>query len=184
MYKDLPLMDIDFGVSQLSGNKGLLISLLCKFNQEYTNAPQKLSRLVEQEDLASAKVFVHTVKGVSGNLGMKALAQISKELEMLYREGNTDAELQSTFIDILGKTIAFNESLADEATSSGAMSANDNESSEKLIGLLKQNAFISKDVLDELLATIDLPASDKEALYQAIDDLEYPTALKLMGVDV
>ena len=73
--------DTQFAINQFSGNKFLLVQILEKFIKEYQYFDTLITEQLQQEDLQSVKKQLHTLKGVSGNLGMKALHQASKNFE-------------------------------------------------------------------------------------------------------
>jgi len=77
MDQSTTVVDIDFGMSQLSGNKKLLFTLLGKFTDEYRSLDADLQAHVAKGDFNKAYSIVHTLKGVTGNLGLFALHNAS-----------------------------------------------------------------------------------------------------------
>ena len=57
-------------LERLGGNEALLERLLVKFHDTYGNSTQNLHLLLESSDLEEAYRLVHSIKGVSANLGI------------------------------------------------------------------------------------------------------------------
>ncbi|RGY95642.1 Hpt domain-containing protein [Clostridium sp. AM58-1XD] len=71
-------------LERFMGNKNLLIKFLKKFLAD--NNFQALSEALEADDYEKALVASHTLKGVSGNLGLAPLFQYSSEIVTAIRE--------------------------------------------------------------------------------------------------
>lgn len=186
MEQQLEIINLEFGLSQLSGNRSLLIKLFGKFSMEYQGLPEKLVEMNAQENMSAYKQAVHTIKGVSGNLGLNALHQAAKGLESAVISGeNIDSSYQH-FNAILAETLAQIKLLSAEPESetneTQSQSSGKNGLNE-LIGMLKRNQFIPPDELAELLTQCDVSESIKQDLSSAISDLDYPLALSLLAQD-
>jgi len=83
------VLDLKFGLSQLSGNKTLLLTLLNKFSDEYRSLDDDLQAFMRNEQFDDAYSLIHTLKGVTGNLGLFALHQRSKYIESAVRNEQT-----------------------------------------------------------------------------------------------
>ena len=92
MNQSTTVLDIDFGMSQLSGNRELLFKLLRKFANEYRTLDADLQALVAKHAFNDAYSLVHTLKGVTGNLGLFALHEASKPIESGFRNEQQVAE--------------------------------------------------------------------------------------------
>jgi HPt (histidine-containing phosphotransfer) domain-containing protein len=61
-----------------------------QFGEQYAFAHEEVRRLLEAGDAEQARVYAHTMKGVSANLGMDSLSAVSKELEAAIVASGTD----------------------------------------------------------------------------------------------
>ncbi|WP_459901939.1 hybrid sensor histidine kinase/response regulator [Desulfobaculum senezii] len=83
-------VDVVKALGALGGKVGLLRSLLMQFGEQYAFAHEEVRRLLEAGDAEQARVYAHTMKGVSANLGMDSLSAVSKELEAAIVASGTD----------------------------------------------------------------------------------------------
>ena len=184
------VLDVEFGISQLSGNKGLLLTLLRKFVDEYRQTQQKLSALIEASAWEDARVLVHTLKGVAGNLGCVALHASCKALEGDIKEQQRLPANFPHFVDILNETIATIDALSSEQQLSDAAASvqqvqpeqQDSEASKTaILSALQANEFIPPEKLDEWLNQISDDAGAKSAIQEAVDELDYGIAIDLVN---
>lgn len=82
------------GLSHLGGNEKLYVKILCELYDNYKDL--KLENL----DDKSLKIELHTIKGLSGNIGATYLQEIAKELET-----TLDRELFSDFYKELNRVL-------------------------------------------------------------------------------
>lgn len=75
-----PLFHADACLRRVAGNRALLVKLLNKFFTERMNSVEEI-RMCLPEDRAGAIQLAHTLRGVTGNLGMERLADTFTELE-------------------------------------------------------------------------------------------------------
>lgn len=177
---DLNIFDAQFAVNQFSGNQSLLVKILGKFIQQYAHFDTLLTEHLLQDDLNAAKQQVHTIKGVSGNLGMKALHQACKELEADLANPEKGLTLEE-FLSIFKQTLISVQNYStenDTEESPAPPSAKDDKTT--LIAALKRNEFISESKMHHYSQSLDLSPDKLNELKQAIDDLDYPTAILLL----
>lgn len=177
MNDEKTIIDLKFGVAQLSGNQELLITLLVKFQTQYADLADKLDMLFAQGDMTTAKGYIHTLKGVTGNLGLNALHRVAKRLETSLSLESDHRSALSEFNSVLTETLVEIASLAQQS--------NSNESTAKdglsqLKDSLIRNEYISPDKLGNYLSQSEFSASVKNEISQAIEELDYPTALTLL----
>jgi PAS domain S-box-containing protein len=92
---DASILDAEYALNLVSGKKELLNTLLLKFllqlDGEFSDIPKRLS----QND-PSAAALIHALKGVSGNLGARALSSQCARIDTLFKEGKSipDEEVQ------------------------------------------------------------------------------------------
>lgn len=169
-------IDLDFGLSQLSGNRDLLIKMFDRFCSDYAPFAGELQALADSGSTQELRMKVHTIKGVAGNLGFRALHTASKTLENEIKQPNGQLQtLLQQFIVTLNETVAEIDRIK-----SGADAPANNDGLNELKRLLEENEFISSDRLNELLSGSDLPEQSKMQISQSINDLDYPAALALL----
>lgn len=83
-------VDIDAGLARFMNNENLYMKFLNKFIDEPTY--QKLKDSVEAGDVPEAFRQAHTLKGVSANLSLTAIASSSEKLTELLRNKETATE--------------------------------------------------------------------------------------------
>jgi HPt (histidine-containing phosphotransfer) domain-containing protein len=93
----LPGIDMDAGLKVVMGNRGLFRKLLQEFSQDYKSSAAVLRQSLEDGDLKEAGRLVHTLKGVSANIGARELHEAAKALEHGIR--NAAGDLQPWEVD-------------------------------------------------------------------------------------
>ena len=97
-------IDFDQTVKRFMGNTGLYAKFLTKFLDDDTFG--KIAPAFEKNDFDEALATSHTLKGVSGNLGMTRLYKACSDTVALIRAGEQDkakqsfAELKSAYDEI------------------------------------------------------------------------------------
>ncbi len=84
---DLPGIDRRAGLNRLGGNLKGYKRLLLKFYDNQSRAGADIRSALESGDIDKTIKLVHTLKGVSGNIGAETLHQTAKQLESLLKEG-------------------------------------------------------------------------------------------------
>ncbi|WP_299073524.1 Hpt domain-containing protein [uncultured Paraglaciecola sp.] len=79
---ELRIFDSQFAINQFSGNRSILVNILEKFILQYQDFESLMAQHVQQSDIETVKRQVHDLKGVSSNLGLIALNQACKDLEV------------------------------------------------------------------------------------------------------
>jgi HPt (histidine-containing phosphotransfer) domain-containing protein len=83
-------IDIEAGLTRLSGNRTLFKKLLIEFGDRYTHTGEKIRQAMETGDLESARRIVHTIKGMAGNLAAESVFEAAGKLEKAIRDKHTD----------------------------------------------------------------------------------------------
>ena len=181
MDQSATIIDIDFGISQLSGNKTLLLTLLNKFSDEYRSLDDSLQILMAQGEFDNAYSLLHTIKGVSGNLGLFALHEASKPIEACIRNEKRLPDNYADFISLLNDTLSAIASLSNSVSEPETSIEEDNaiaqHAHDQLMSALKASEFISQSALDEWLEALNLPSDERQVIESAIDELEYDVAI-------
>ncbi len=80
-------INMEEGISRLGGNRRLYRDLLSKFSDNHRQFVGVLKAKWEAGDLDEARRMVHTLKGLSGSLGMSDLHHCSRQLEESIKDG-------------------------------------------------------------------------------------------------
>lgn len=183
MDQSAAVLDIDFGMSQLSGNKTLLLTLLNKFSDEYRSLNDDLQAFVQQGEFDQAYSLVHTLKGVTGNLGLFALHHASKPVENSIRNEHKLPDDYSRFVEIMDETLASIESLASQPVDEPPTQGTDAlaiQAKAQMMTALKASEFIAQDRLDDWLDNLGLAPQTRQSLEDAVDELDYEHAIELL----
>ena len=70
-------LDVEDGLERVSGNMKLYRSLLGQFVAQQADAVFAVRAGLECQDFALVERLVHTLKGVSGNLGAKTISRLA-----------------------------------------------------------------------------------------------------------
>ncbi|DAB31021.1 MAG TPA: hypothetical protein CFH84_00830 [Sulfurimonas sp. UBA12504] len=95
------ILDIEYALNIVNSNKELLHKILSKFLIELENEFASLPTLLSQND-PSAASLIHALKGVSGNIGAKALESICN---LIYNNYKKDSIVSKESIDALQSAI-------------------------------------------------------------------------------
>lgn len=172
--------DVQFATNQFSGNQLLLQEILKKFIQQYIHFDTLLVEYFQQQNISAVKQDIHTVKGVSGNLGMKALHKACKELEMSLVNPLTERELEN-FLQIFRQTLTLIQNFTEENVAEDpSETATKLDCKTELVAALKRNEFISESKMQSYSESLDLSSDKLDDLKQAIDSLDYLSAIALL----
>jgi len=83
---DMPGVSVSVGLSRLDNNKTLYLDLLGKFQRDYKNAVQQIKDALNSNVHESAQRLVHSIKGVSGNIGALNVQKAAADLETAIRD--------------------------------------------------------------------------------------------------
>jgi len=79
--------DVQAGLERLGGKNAVYKRLLLEFQRDYAHVVEDLRQLLDADDWEHAKRHVHTVKGVSGNIGATDVHDAAVELERSLKAG-------------------------------------------------------------------------------------------------
>ena len=88
-------LDVEDGLRRVSGNMKLYLSLLGQFVAQQADAVFAVRAGLECQDFALVERLVHTLKGVSGNLGAKTISRLAAELEGSLKKNRSVGSLES-----------------------------------------------------------------------------------------
>jgi two-component system, sensor histidine kinase and response regulator len=185
--------DVADGLNRVAGNMKLYRSLLGQFVDQQADTVSAVRASLAREDFASAERLMHTLKGVSGNLGAKALSGLAAELERSLRDRNARS-LEAGLSGIASELARLMEAIRN-FLAAGAADVPPRTSvldSAETVGLLKQLKQMLADddgaALDYLLQARDrvggvISEADLDTLQKAVGDFDFTTALDcLTGV--
>ncbi|GAC33674.1 Hpt domain-containing protein [Paraglaciecola polaris] len=186
MNQDPVIFDVDFALRQFSGNESLLVKMLGKFTEQYSSIEQSLVSDIRLQNFDAVGQQVHTIKGVSGNLGMTALHQASRDFEAHIKSEAPDSVDCTSYVAVLKQTLTAIDQYANASAESNNASANDAtgagnpQGKQELLTALKRNEFITPSKLDQYIRDCALDSAGQTALRSAIDDLDYSAAIALL----
>lgn len=85
-FPEIEGVDFQDGMLRLGQNKTLYLKLLKMFIKEHQYSVDDIKQKLAAGDIKGAKLKAHTLKGVSANLGAKALSVIASRLERQFKE--------------------------------------------------------------------------------------------------
>ncbi|WP_045210742.1 PAS domain S-box protein [Desulfonatronovibrio magnus] len=192
LHADCPVLNIEFAV-RTAGDKPLLVkNLLQNFINEYQEVVSELQTMAASRDFESARMRVHSLKGIASSLGAEKLAGIASRLEKEFNTGGMgydvlikelDQKLQDVF-EAAPKHIAeLGRHESDQGTEETLLS--DEEYSAKLYRLtqgLRHNSMNSKKLFAELKKIISAQlGEEKTSLMEALlEGLQYQEALNIL----
>ncbi len=100
---DLPGIDVESALTRLGDEEELLADLIVSFREDNLTTIDDIRHALETNDQDLARRLVHTLKGVSGNIGAEPLYGTSKKLEIAIKEQNKPAV--DTLLEIAKKEI-------------------------------------------------------------------------------
>jgi CheY-like chemotaxis protein len=89
-------LDTKDGLSRVAGNRKLYLKLLRQFVEQQVAAPAQIKEALDNNDASTAERLAHTVKGVSGSLGIGAVQRVAANLEKSIAAKTAPAELNPT----------------------------------------------------------------------------------------
>ena len=77
----IPGMDVEAGLERIGGNIAMLIKVMKKFCLNHADATDKIKKALETGQNDEARILVHNLAGVAGNLGVKAIENQARAIE-------------------------------------------------------------------------------------------------------
>jgi HPt (histidine-containing phosphotransfer) domain-containing protein len=177
---DVSIFDTQFAINQFSGNETLLVKILDNFIQQYQHFDMLLTEHLQQQDLNTANQQIHTLKGVSGNLGMKALYQACKDFEVNLANQET-ANTLDDFLQVFKQTLSVIKSFsAEKGIQENPEAVPQQYDRAALIAALKRNEFISESKIHNYGKSIGWSSEKLQEIKLAIDNLDYNSAIALL----
>ena len=86
-------------LERVANNEKIYLSIIGKYVKGYQNFISRLEEMILNKDDDQIKIEIHTLKGVSGNIGAHNTHKLSQSLEKAYKKEKNILELQ-IFIDL------------------------------------------------------------------------------------
>jgi two-component system, sensor histidine kinase and response regulator len=180
-------LDVADGLNRVAGNRRLYRSLLGQFVEEQADVVSAMHASLARDDVASAERLIHTLKGVSGNLGAKALSGLAAGLEKSLRDRN--AQSLEAGLSRMAQEVARLMEAIRNFLAAGAEDAPPRTSivdpAETVMLLRRLKRMLTDDdgaALDYLLEARDqmggaISEIDLDSLHKAVADFDFPAAL-------
>jgi PAS domain S-box-containing protein len=185
--KESMILDTNYLQNTISSPK-VLDNLLTKFLEqldgEFKSIVQEVSNRSE-----NAPSLIHALKGVSGNLGAKALFAICQTIDSCYKKSQ-DIALED--IEALQKALEdvkkeLQEKILQDVDNKEVVSLNTQEFEElktKVQAALKEGSIIQSTEVYSLCESLKIQGQSKkaQALKNSIEDFEYEEALEILQI--
>lgn len=181
-----PIVDFEFINNQVGNDEELALSLLHQFATENLDLIDKLAPLINQSDFDEAQKLVHSLKGVSGNLGIARVHNVSKVLdkELKAPSGVSLAELTELLRIELDSALALIHGKQPQTHAAQALSL---DCLEEMLKELER-AITEHELIDTSLLrsfTSGLPESvthdTRDHLKQAVECFDYSQAQNILA---
>jgi len=181
-------LDLEETLDRLGLDRDIYLRLLKTFHDRFANAGAHLDTLIGAGDANQIKDYVHSVKGVAGNIGANRLFQAASSLEHSAKSGDLpDAESVLAFktacedtLKIIAETLDDPQS---DATSSGEVNPVDIEAfrsaHERLLISLSQKNFGARKIAVDVGKSLNGSfKAEFDRMTEAIEALDFPMAIQ------
>jgi PAS domain S-box-containing protein len=178
-------LNISAALKRLNGNYSLLSRLLNDFVQENEKTIEQLNVLLDKQEFETAKKLLHSIKGVSANLGANSLSQSASKLEQQIKDG-VELSTLPLFTNAMTQTLVTIEEFKLTTASVTTSDSDSLLSSQELLPLLenlhpylKNNDFLPESLLEPLrkIKSQKTIKSLLERLLNQVDAFDYNGAL-------
>jgi two-component system, sensor histidine kinase and response regulator len=190
-------IDTAKGLQRVAGKTETYIKILRTFTNNYQNIRSSLQHLMSQDDVAGLSSLLHTLAGVSGNIGMEIVHRESLQLSTEFKqqkeqENNLISEEQQSRISMLAdeaeKTIGilvdfFNTQIAEESSQKRLDDAGKNQLLLEMKDAIEQSDAVSIELAERILNEFELGNKEKENIQELVNllnDFEFEEALRLL----
>lgn len=102
----LPGVDVERGLTLLRGNREKFLGLLRRFLDSQQGAMAQVSQLLGDGKREDARQLIHSLKGTSGNLGLRRVYESATELDTLLRQSEPDAAKALAYMSDISYALA------------------------------------------------------------------------------
>lgn len=83
-----PLIDLDYAVTLLGGDKSLALEILADFKREIPKYLSDMAVQLAQQDYSQLVSTIHKVGGGASYAGAKPIRELAKKIELAYKNDN------------------------------------------------------------------------------------------------
>ncbi len=188
----LTTVDAVQGVKKVGGNKQLYKKLLMDFYNDYCQTGDEMEKVLAQGDHTRVLRYVHTVKGVAGNIGASLLSATAADLEVPLLAG--DPEKTGTAFPAFSRSLhGVLEELRPLALAGGQARPpapeqfsiiRATELTEQLTPFLEEGNCEAEDLIPHIRKTLTQAetADTVATLIEQIEQLDFDQALNTLGI--
>ncbi|OYU45970.1 MAG: hypothetical protein CFE44_04665 [Burkholderiales bacterium PBB4] len=185
-------LDLEIALSRMSGMKSLYVRSSKDFTVQLESAIKDLKELIRDEDKVGILRFLHTLRGISGTLGLSALSKEAGRLEKLSASSVESLTERLDTTELASLSSKAREQLAEaigylDNSESGVKKAIQSSSTDlepvyralrELESLLKASDLAALQLFSELRGTLSALPEDKfDSLNSALLSLDFESAL-------
>lgn len=100
----IPGLDAKSGLTRVSGNAELYVSLLRRFAAEQKGAVARIREALEKGDSRGGEIIAHTLKGFAGNIGATEVQKLARDVEYAIKESRP-AEIVNASLEALSPAL-------------------------------------------------------------------------------
>lgn len=101
----LKTLDVEEGLTRVAGNRRLFLKVLRQFLDRQADTAQAIARAVQDGDRDTARRLAHTLKGLGGSIGARALQSTAGDVERLLQE-NASGDQIAVAINEVTRTLS------------------------------------------------------------------------------
>ena len=173
-------------IKRVGGNKKLLCKLLHQFSSDYASVVERLDKLVQAGDKKETLTLLHTLKGVSGSVGVARVHDVAMQLENNIKAGQFPVSLDG-LSDALQDARAFISRLIKKDVTTGGFAEYNREDTanrlNELVSYLKKQEFYPAESLAGLTSLLQSKVNVEllSELGKQVDNLNYKGALDVVS---
>lgn len=182
-WLDLPGFDLRGIMSALHGNQEKVLRLLGAFQAQLVTETPIITAQITSGNLVDARMQLHALIGIAGNLGAKEFYQACTVLNTQLKSGKYNDTTIANWIEISDKTLNTLTTIKGHASlvPSGVVTPVLKLAANQLLGLLTHDSFISEQQIADFKALFpDDKQAEYTALTQHILDTDYPKAQQVL----
>jgi HPt (histidine-containing phosphotransfer) domain-containing protein len=112
LLRQIPDLDVDFGLSLTRGNTARYLRFLRLFAEHHATDMSNMQTLFASNDLEGAERLVHTLKGAAGTLGITAVFHSARRLNEAIRQREPEATLRELLAQLDAALSEFGQGLS------------------------------------------------------------------------
>jgi len=182
-YSVLTRIDFKDGLNRVANNELIYLDILKKYVDNYRDFPQIITEKLQSKDTSLAR-DLHTLKGVSGNIGAKDTHLLVKQIEKAYKTNGNNISTEK--INLLSDSITLDVKDIEPVLINKIESNNEKrilnstqllEKLKELIEQLDDYSTESEETLETLAATFDSMNIEYTTLKNDLANYNYDSAI-------